>query len=106
MRDFLRGCFAILLSDISIIAHNPAKVKGKRQKSRENDKKRGDLMEKLYTCEDVAERYAVSTYTVREWIKAGRLTGYKISGKSYRIPESALLAFEKANAAAVKKEGV
>ena len=61
-------------------------------------------MEKIYTCEEAAARYSVTVYTVREWIKAGKLAGaYKINGKGYRVPESALIAFEKANGAMVQK---
>lgn len=53
-------------------------------------------MEKLYSCEEVAKRYAVKIETVWAWIRAGQLPAVKI-GKSYRIKESCLIAFENAN---------
>ena len=53
-------------------------------------------MEKIYTPNDVAERYSVKIKTVWEWIKAGKLPAMKL-GKFYRISESDLTAFEQAN---------
>ncbi|GHU96209.1 hypothetical protein FACS1894208_10460 [Clostridia bacterium] len=52
-------------------------------------------MEKLLTCEQVAERYGVKLITVREWIKAKKLPAVKIGGKLYRIRAEDLEAFEK-----------
>ena len=52
-------------------------------------------MEKLYSCEEVAKRYAVKIETVWAWIRAGQLPAIKI-GKSYRVKESYLIAFERA----------
>lgn len=53
-------------------------------------------MEKLYTCEEVAERYSVKAITVLEWIRQKKLSAINI-GKSYRVKESDLLEFEKSN---------
>ena len=53
-------------------------------------------MEKLYTCEEIAERYKVQLATVWEWARTGYLPAIKI-GRFYRIRESDLQAFEQAN---------
>ena len=53
-------------------------------------------MEKLYTCEDVAERYSVRLTTIWDWIRKGTLNAIKV-GRYYRIRESDLLSFEQAN---------
>ncbi|MFA9376266.1 MAG: helix-turn-helix domain-containing protein [Lachnotalea sp.] len=52
-------------------------------------------MTKLYTCEEVAERYGVKVITVWDWIRKKQLSAIKI-GKSYRIKEEYLTAFEEA----------
>lgn len=51
-------------------------------------------MEKLYTCEEVADRYSVKAITVWDWIRKKKLSAIRI-GKSYRVKESDLLEFEK-----------
>lgn len=53
-------------------------------------------MEKFYSCEQAANRYAVKVETVREWIKEKKLPAVKI-GKLYRIKECDLIAFEQKN---------
>lgn len=53
-------------------------------------------MEKLYSCEDVANRYGVKVETVWAWIRENRLPAVKI-GKSYRVKEIDLVTFEKEN---------
>ena len=50
-------------------------------------------MSKMYTCEDIAERYSVQVITVWDWIRKKQLPAIKI-GKSYRIREEDLKAFE------------
>lgn len=62
-------------------------------------------MEKIYSCEDVANRFRVKTETVWSWIREKRLTAIRV-GKGYRIPESALIAFETANSTMTTKEGI
>lgn len=51
-------------------------------------------MEKLYSVQELCDRYGVKDFTVWEWIRSGKLAAMKI-GKSYRIKESDLLKFEK-----------
>ncbi|MEE0120604.1 MAG: helix-turn-helix domain-containing protein [Agathobaculum butyriciproducens] len=54
-------------------------------------------MGKLYTCEEVAERYRVKVGTVLAWIRDKKLCAISISGsKMYRIAEEDLIAFENA----------
>jgi excisionase family DNA binding protein len=50
-------------------------------------------MEKLFTCEEVAERYRVKVVTVWSWIRNGKLKAFR-PAKSYLIPQSALEQFE------------
>lgn len=53
-------------------------------------------MEKLYTCEEIAERYKVKVKTVWEWVRTAKLPAVKI-GKMYRVQEKDLAAFEETN---------
>ena len=53
-------------------------------------------MEKLYSCEEVANRYGIKAETVWAWIREKRLSAVKI-GKSYRVKEIDLVAFEQKN---------
>ena len=53
-------------------------------------------MEKTYSCAEIAERYGVTVDTVWTWIKEKKLTAVNI-GKSYRVREQDLKAFEEAN---------
>lgn len=50
-------------------------------------------MSKLFTCEEVAERYKVEVITVWEWIRKKKLSAIKI-GKSYRVSEDDMTKFE------------
>lgn len=52
-------------------------------------------MEKIYTCEEIAERYGVKLATVWGWIRDKRLIAFKV-GKFYRIKETDLKKFEQA----------
>ena len=55
-------------------------------------------MEKLLTCEQVAERYSVKVITVYEWIKSKKLAAVKVAGgRIYRIRAEDLETFEKQN---------
>ena len=53
-------------------------------------------MEKFFSCEEIAERYAIKVTTVWEWIKRGDLPAVKI-GKQYRIRADDLDDFELKN---------
>ena len=46
-------------------------------------------MEKLYRCEEIANRYEVQITTVYDWIHKKNLPALKI-GKSYMVQESDL----------------
>lgn len=50
-------------------------------------------MERLYDCNEVAERYKVKKITVWDWIRKGILPAKRI-GKIYRISEQDLARFE------------
>jgi excisionase family DNA binding protein len=50
-------------------------------------------MGKLFTCEEVAERYRVQVITVWDWIRKKKLPAIKI-GKSYLISEEELQRYE------------
>lgn len=50
-------------------------------------------MEKLYRCEEVANRYEVQITTAYDWIRKKNLPALKI-GKSYMVQESDLKQFE------------
>lgn len=57
--------------------------------------KGGVKMQKIfYTCEEVAEIYMVSKYTVWRWIKSGRISAVKI-GRNYRIRKEDVERIEK-----------
>lgn len=60
-------------------------------------------MEKLYTCEEIAERYSVNTATVKEWIRKRELPAIKVTPKIIRIRESDLVEFENARLIAKKE---
>lgn len=53
-------------------------------------------MEKLFTCEEIAERYGVKITTVYEWVRRGELPAVKF-GKLYRIRADDLKTFEEKN---------
>jgi len=52
-------------------------------------------VDKLYTCDQVADRYGVKTLTVWDWIRNGRLKAIKMP-KGYRVSEEALKEYERA----------
>lgn len=74
------------LMAINIIPLNSTKVKIKEV----------FCLEKLYSCEQVADRYGVKVETVWAWIREKRLPAVKI-GKGYRVKESDLATFEQQN---------
>ena len=50
-------------------------------------------MARLFTCNEVAERYRVKVITVWDWIRSGKLSAVKL-GRDYRISEDDLHKFE------------
>lgn len=50
-------------------------------------------MAKMYTCDEVAERYKVKVITVWDWIRQQKLNAIKL-GREYRISEDDLIKFE------------
>lgn len=54
------------------------------------------MPEKLYTCEELAEKYKVKIRTVWSWVRSGKLPAVKI-GRLYRVYERDVVAFEQAN---------
>lgn len=51
-------------------------------------------MERLYTCEEIAQRYSVKVPTVWRWIRNKQLPAINLNGSGYRVLESDLVAFE------------
>ena len=50
-------------------------------------------MGKLYTCNEIAERYSVKVITVWDWIRNGKLKAIKLP-KGYRVSEEAVAEYE------------
>ena len=51
-----------------------------------------ETIENYFTVEEVAAKLKIDDVTVRRWLQDERLKGVKM-GKSWRIPESALIKF-------------
>jgi excisionase family DNA binding protein len=51
-------------------------------------------MQDIFTPEQVAEKLSVSTKTVKDWLRAGKLQGVKV-GRLWRVKESDLETFLK-----------
>lgn len=49
-------------------------------------------MEKLLRVSEVANTFSVSEYTVRVWLKEGKLVGTKVNGH-WRVTETAMLDY-------------
>lgn len=52
----------------------------------------GENLERLYTCEEVAQRYGVKLITVWDWIRKKKLPAIK-TGKRYSIRPQDIEAF-------------
>lgn len=50
-------------------------------------------MSKMYTCEEIAERYGVKVITVWDWIRKKKLPALKL-GKEYRVRDEDIKVFE------------
>jgi len=61
--------------------------------------------EHYYSPEEVAEKYNVSGVVVRKWLREGKLKGFKLGGKIWRIPETELEHFVQ-NGFTTEKESV
>lgn len=61
--------------------------------------------ERYYSPEEVAEKYNVSGVVVRKWLREGKLKGFKLGGKIWRIPEVELERFVQDAFTAEKKSG-
>lgn len=56
-------------------------------------------MEKLYSCDEIAERYGVKRHTVYVWKGKGLFNTVSI-GRLWRVRESELEAFERGSVSA------
>lgn len=54
-------------------------------------------MEDLLTVEQAAAKLQVTPRTIKNWIRTGRLKGYKAGGRIWRLKESDLEAFLEAS---------
>ncbi|MDY6826520.1 MAG: helix-turn-helix domain-containing protein [Bacillota bacterium] len=61
--------------------------------------------ERYYSPDEVAEKYNVSGVVVRKWLREGKLKGFKLGGKIWRIPEAELDRFVQDGFTAEKKSG-
>lgn len=52
-----------------------------------------EILPALYTDQQVAERYKVSVFTVREWLGSGKIRGFK-EGRQWLVREPDLASFE------------
>ena len=52
-----------------------------------------NVEEKIYTVEEIAEKLKVRDYTVRGWLRTGKLQGFKMGGRDWRVKESELSKF-------------
>jgi len=61
-------------------------------------------MSKMYSCEEISERYRVQIITVWDWIRKKKLPAIKI-GREYRVTEDDLKIFEDERRTVQEKEG-
>lgn len=52
-------------------------------------------MEKMFTPQEVAERYSVKVESVWRWIRTGHLPAVSLTKRNYRIRPADLEAFER-----------
>jgi len=55
-----------------------------------------EIASKPFNLKQASEYLGISTVTLRRWIKAGRITAYKV-GRAYSLDVSALKNFKKKN---------
>ena len=46
------------------------------------------------TVTDLAQRFRRHPSTIRQWLESGRLEGYKLFGREWRVPRAAVGAFQ------------
>lgn len=46
------------------------------------------------TVADLAQRFRRHPSTIRQWLESGRLEGYKLFGREWRVPLAAVAAFQ------------
>ena len=86
----LRQLAAALPSDSSAVTFTRADLVSMLD---EDDVHETDLILRDLRVEEVAEETGRSPSTVRTWLISGQLRGYKLQGRDWRVPRSALRAF-------------
>jgi len=86
----LRQLAAALPSDSSAVTFTRADL---RVMLDEDDVHESDLNLRDLRVEDEADETCRSPSTVRTWLISGQLRGYKLQGRAWRVPRSALRAF-------------
>jgi len=57
------------------------------------------------TVTDLAQRFRRHPSTIRQWLEAGRLEGYKLFGREWRVPLAAVAAFQDQQSHGPEREG-
>lgn len=89
VQDRLRALISVLPSDESTVAFTRADL----VRMLDGEAETIAALDRDLSVEEVAERVGRAVSTVRGWLIAGELRGYKLNGKSWRIPQSALRAY-------------
>lgn len=89
VQERLRQLISILPSDESTVAFTRADL----VRMLDGEEETIAALDRDLSVEEVAEKVGRAVSTVRTWLIAGDLRGYKLNGKSWRIPQSALRAY-------------
>ena len=81
-----------MTADRSTMPAMPARHSARANRKTAGDTKR-PVLEPRLTAEDIARRYSVSAWTVRDWLKTGKLRGTLMDGR-WSITWDAVFAFE------------
>src|SRR5712692_5823921 len=57
------------------------------------------------TVTDLAQRFRRHPSTIRQWLESGRLEGYKLFGREWRVPLAAVAAFQDQQRHGPEREG-
>ena len=57
------------------------------------------------TVTDLAQRFRRHPSTIRQWLESGRLEGYKLLGREWRVPLAAVAAFQDQQSHGREREG-